>query len=202
MALPTQKQLQYWGIAAVVFVVVLLALGNVLVPFLLGGAIAYFLDPLADWLEERKFSRAMATVTITLTGICIFILLFLLVLPTLIGQLGQLITTIGQFVENLPETWETFRSWLSNRFPSLDLQDDFLRDQMANLGSAIQSGSGELVNALLNSAQGIINAIVLVVIVPVVSFYLLMDWDRMVAQVDELLAPRSPRYHSRDLQRH
>ncbi len=191
MALPTQKQLQYWGIAAVVFVLMLLALGDVLVPFLLGGAIAYFLDPIADKLEEWGLSRAMATITITLTAIFVFILIFLLVLPTLIGQLGQLITAIGQFVENLPETWERLRDWLIMRFPSMNLQGDFLKEQLANLGTAIQSSSGEVVSALLSSAQGIISAVVLVVIVPVVSFYLLMDWDRMVAQIDDML----PRDH-------
>ena len=51
MALPIQKQATYWGIAAAVTCIVLWYLGNVLLPFVLGGAIAYFLDPLADRLE-------------------------------------------------------------------------------------------------------------------------------------------------------
>jgi len=197
MALPIQKQFQYWGIAAVIFVILLLALGDVLLPFILGGAIAYFLDPIADRLEEWGLSRVMATVVITLSGLFVFLLVFLLVLPTLIGQLGQLITQIGQFVENLPETWEKLRAWLTAKFPSLDLQGDFLQEQLANLGSAIQSASSEVVSALLSSVQGIINAIVLVVIVPVVSFYMLMDWDRMVAQVDDML----PRDHQETIRK-
>ena len=197
MALPIQKQFQYWGIAAVIFVILLLALGDVLLPFILGGAIAYFLDPIADRLEEWGLSRVMATVVITLSGLFVFLLVFLLVLPTLIGQLGQLITQIGQFVENLPETWEKLRAWITAKFPSLDLQGDFLQEQLANLGSAIQSASSEVVSALLSSVQGIINAIVLVVIVPVVSFYMLMDWDRMVAQVDDML----PRDHQETIRK-
>ncbi len=52
MALPIKDQLRYWGIAAVVFLVLFWALGNVLLPFLVGGAIAYFLDPVADRLER------------------------------------------------------------------------------------------------------------------------------------------------------
>ena len=168
-----------------------------LLPFILGGAIAYFLDPIADRLEEWGLSRVMATVVITLSGLFVFLLVFLLVLPTLIGQLGQLITQIGQFVENLPETWEKLRAWLTAKFPSLDLPGDFLQEQLANLGSAIQSASSEVVSALLSSVQGIINAIVLVVIVPVVSFYMLMDWDRMVAQVDDML----PRDHQETIRK-
>lgn len=200
MALPTQKQFQYWGIAALFLVFLLWALGNVLVPFILGGAIAYFLDPIADRLETWGFSRAMATVTITFTGIFIFLLLFLLVLPTLIGQLGQLITTIGQIFQDLPQTWDTLKEWLSGRFPNLDLDGTFMRDQLTAFGDMIKSRGGDLVSALLSSAQGIINVVVLLVIVPVVTFYLLMDWDRMVAQIDELL-PLDHRETVRDLAR-
>ena len=52
MALPIRDQLKYWGIAAAVFMVALWFMGDVLLPFLLGGAIAYFLDPVADRLER------------------------------------------------------------------------------------------------------------------------------------------------------
>ena len=191
MAIPSQKQVQYWGIAALVLVLLLWFLGDVLAPFILGGAIAYLLDPIADRLEAWGLSRIMATIVITLSAVLIFILLFLLVVPTLIGQLGDLISQIGRIIENLPEIWEGFKVWLSARVPGIDLQGDFMREQVVALGEAIQSRSGEVVAALLNSAQGIINVIVLVVIVPVVTFYMLMDWDHMVAQVDELL----PRDH-------
>ena len=61
MALPVQDQLKYWGIAAAVFCVVLYALGNVLLPFVLGGAMAYCLDPVADRLERAGTSRVAAT---------------------------------------------------------------------------------------------------------------------------------------------
>jgi len=200
MALSIQKQFQYWGIAAVIFIFMMWVFGNVLTPFILGGAIAYFLDPIADRLENWGLSRVMATVVITLSGILIFFLLFLLVVPTLIGQLGQLISTIGQIVQDLPQTWENLKGWLSQRFPKLDLQGTFLLDQMTALGDSIQSRGGDLVSALLSSAQGIINIVVLLVIVPVVSFYLLLDWDRMVAQIDDML-PRDHVDTVRDLAR-
>jgi len=200
MALPTQKQFQYWGIVAAVFIFLLWALGQVLTPFILGGAIAYFLDPIADKLETWGLGRVAATAVIIFTSIFMFFLIFLLVLPTLIGQLGQLITTIGEIVQNLPETWETLKASLTERFPSLDLQGSFMTDQLVNLGNAIQSRGGDLVSALLSSAQGIINVVVMLVIVPVVTFYMLMDWDNMVAKLDDLL-PRDHQETVRDLAR-
>lgn len=197
MAFPTQKQTQYWGIFAALFVFLLWALGDVLVPFILGGAIAYFLDPVADRLQRLGLGRVMATVVITLAAVLLFVVLFLLVVPTLIGQLGQLISQIGVMVKNLPETWEGLKGWLTGRFPSLDLQGDFLTQQLTTMGGAIQSRGGEVVTALLNSAQGVLNAVVLVVIVPVVTFYMLLDWDHMVARIDDLL----PRDHADTIRR-
>jgi predicted PurR-regulated permease PerM len=60
MALPVRELLMYWGIAAAVLALLLWMLGNVLAPFLLGGALAYLLDPIADWLERRGLSRSPA----------------------------------------------------------------------------------------------------------------------------------------------
>ena len=64
MALPVKTQMQYWGLAALIFLVVLWFLGDVILPFVLGGAIAYFLDPVADRLEDAGCSRALATAII------------------------------------------------------------------------------------------------------------------------------------------
>lgn len=200
MALPSQKQFQYWTLATAVVVFLLWALGDVLTPFILGGAVAYCLDPIADRLEKWGLSRVMSTIVITLSAVFIFVLLFLLVVPTLIGQLGQLISQIGTFIENLPETWAGWKVTLQSRFPNLDLQGDFLQQQLTSIGTAIQARGGDLVAALLSSAQGLINVMVLVVIVPVVTFYMLMDWDRMVAQIDDLL-PRDHQETVRDLGR-
>ena len=200
MALPSQKQFQYWTLATAVVVFLLWALGDVLTPFILGGAVAYCLDPIADRLEKWGLSRVMSTIVITLSAVFIFVLLFLLVVPTLIGQLGQLISQIGTFIENLPETWAGWKATLQSRFPNLDLQGDFLQQQLTSIGTAIQARGGDLVAALLSSAQGLINVMVLVVIVPVVTFYMLMDWDRMVTQIDDLL-PRDHQETVRDLGR-
>ena len=200
MALPSQKQFQYWTLATAVVVFLLWALGDVLTPFILGGAVAYCVDPIADRLEKWGLSRVMSTIVITLSAVFIFVLLFLLVVPTLIGQLGQLISQIGTFIENLPETWAGWKVTLQSRFPNLDLQGDFLQQQLTSIGTAIQARGGDLVAALLSSAQGLINVMVLVVIVPVVTFYMLMDWDRMVTQIDDLL-PRDHQETVRDLGR-
>ena len=83
MALPVKDQMRYWGIAIAVFFIVLWFLGDVILPFVLGGAIAYCLDPIADRLERVGFSRMMATITITVVAAVLFVFAALLVIPTL-----------------------------------------------------------------------------------------------------------------------
>ena len=75
MALPVRDQITYWSIAAAVLLVVLWFLGDVLLPFILGGAIAYFLDPVADRLERLGLSRVAATGVITICGVLAFVLI-------------------------------------------------------------------------------------------------------------------------------
>lgn len=185
MALPVRDQMKYWGIVTLVSFIVLWFLGNVLLPFVLGGAIAYCLDPTADWLERHGFNRVMATITITLVASIIFVAGALLVLPTLIQQLVGL-------VEILPQLIQDFRGFLTERFPALLDSESQLSQSLVSIGDTIQAKGGALLNSVLSSAAGLVNVVVLIILVPVITFYLLMDWDRMIAEIDRLL----PRDHA------
>lgn len=185
MALPVKDQVRYWLVAAAVISVTLWFLGDVILPFVLGGAIAYLLDPIADRLERMGLSRAMSVTTITLVAILLFVILAFLVIPTLVHQTGQLINTAPALFENLQQ-------WLTERFPSLIDQESMIRQQLAATGETIKSKGGELLNGVLTSAMSLFNILILLIVVPVVTFYLLLDWDNMVARVDELL----PRDHA------
>ena len=185
MALPVREQAKYWGIAAAVFFVVLWALGDVILPFVLGAAIAYFLDPVADRLERLGCSRGLAVGIITFFAILIFVILALLIVPLLVSQTAALIEAVPQIAQRL-------QTFLTDRFPELMDSSSTLRRSLASVGETIQSKGGELLNTVLASFSGIVNAIVLFILVPIVAFYLLYDWDDIVARVDGLL----PRDHA------
>ena len=185
MALPVRDQVKYWGIATVVFLVVMWVMGGVILPFVLGAAIAYFLDPIADRLERLGCSRAVATGLITLVALLVFVIAALLIVPLLIGQASDLIASAPMIVSNL-------QAFLTERFPDLGDSNSTIRRSLAGLGDTIQSRGDELLQTLLASFSGVVNAVVLFVIVPVVAFYLLYDWDNLVAKVDGLL----PRDHA------
>jgi predicted PurR-regulated permease PerM len=180
MALPTNHQLRYWGIAAAVFLVVLWFLGNVLLPFLVGGAIAYFLDPIADRLERLGLSRVAATSIISLVALVLVVLLVLAVIPTLVNQLTALINAA-------PDIAKRLQGFLLERFPELADSTSTIRQTLAEIGTAIQARGAELAQSVLSSALGVISVVLFIVVVPVVAFYLLLDWDDMVARIDGML---------------
>ncbi|WP_317055093.1 AI-2E family transporter [Roseovarius rhodophyticola] len=185
MALPVSTQLKYWGFASVFFFLLLWFLGDVILPFVLGGAIAYFLDPVADRLEKMGFSRAISVTIITLIALMIFVVMALLVIPTLVEQTANLINIAPQLFNDL-------QAFLTDRFPQLVDDTSTLRQSLISVGETIQERGGQLIETVLSSVSSLINVVVLLVIVPVVAFYLLYDWDRMVAEIDRLL----PRDHA------
>lgn len=185
MALPMKDQARYWGIATALFVLVLWALGDVILPFVLGGAIAYCLDPIADWLEELGLSRALAVTLITVVGILAFLLVLLPGVSLILEQANGLLRAWPDLIERL-------QGWLENTFPALMDESSEVRRQIANFMQQLGDGAGTLISNVLSSAAGIVNILVLLIIVPVVAFYLLLDWDRMIAQIDDLM----PRDHA------
>jgi predicted PurR-regulated permease PerM len=185
MALPVRDQIKYWSAAAVALLVLLWLLGDVLLPFVLGGAIAYFLDPVADRLERMGLSRAVSTAIITVAGIFVFVLMALLVIPTLVQQAVRLFEVAPQYGRDITTA-------LTERYPSLLVEDSTLRSSINSIATTIERRGAELLETALASAASLLNIVILLVIVPVVSVYLLLDWDRMVAQVDQLL----PRDHA------
>jgi predicted PurR-regulated permease PerM len=185
MALPVKDQIRYWTIATVAFLVILWFLGDVILPFVLGGAIAYFLDPIADRIERMGASRAVATTIITLGALLIFVLMALLVIPLLVQQAVSLFDTA-------PKLFQDLQGFLTAKFPSLVDEHSVLRQSLISVGETIRERGGELLNTVLTSVNSLVGIVLLFVIVPVVAFYLLYDWDNMVAKVDDLL----PRDHA------
>tara|TARA_B110000208_G_scaffold84922_1_gene107670 strand:+ start:163 stop:1236 length:1074 start_codon:yes stop_codon:yes gene_type:complete len=190
MALTVSSQLRYWGIAALIFGLLLWLLGDMLLPFILGGAVAYCLDPIADRLQRWGLSRLVSTSIITLVAMLVFLLAILLIVPLLVEQAIALFNIAPAISTKL---W----GFLTTRLPDLLDNSSSIRQSLTGLGETIQSRGGDLVNGLATSLSSIVNILVLIVVVPVVSFYLLLDWDNLVAKIDELV----PRDHVNNVRR-
>jgi len=177
MALSVQEQARYWGIGFVVFIVILYIFGGILAPFIAGAGLAYLLDPVADRLERMGCSRLMATLLITVAALLAFLVMMVLVVPTLVTQIQNLVTSAPGMVESL-------RAWLVERFPDLFRADGPMRNALIMVQDRIQESGLTLLNSVLASSLAVFDFVLLVVISPIVAFYLLLDWDRMIARVD------------------
>ncbi|MCM2449965.1 AI-2E family transporter [Agrobacterium vitis] len=182
-----------FGIGTLAVVIAfLLTFSSILLPFVAGMALAYFLDPVADRLERLGLSRMMATVLILVSFVVIFVLSLVIIIPVLVTQLNDFITNIPDYVSQLQAliaksnaSWVP--KWLNGQVST----------QMAaikgNFSRYLAEGAGfigTLLSQLWNSGKALLDIISLLVVTPVVAFYLLLDWDRMMAKLDSLI-PRN-----------
>jgi predicted PurR-regulated permease PerM len=193
MALSANEQVRYWGIGAVVFLLCLWMMGNVLLPFITGMAIAYFLDPVADRLEAAGLSRSVATTVITLMAVVAVLIMLVVLIPLLVRQ------TAG-FISALPEYVAQFQTFIQGRFPEAFKEGSAVLQGLSSVIEFIRSKGGDLANALLASAFTILDVVIFMVVAPVVAFYMLLDWDRMIATIDSWI-PRDHLETIRDLAR-
>lgn len=184
MALSVNQQALYWGIAALVVLFLLWLLGGILFPFVAGMAIAYFLDPVADRLEAAGFSRALATTIIMLSAVIVLIFFLILIGTQLPGQFSALIAAA-------PGYFETLATFLQDRFPGLIREDSLMRQGLEDLAAGLRERAGTLANTIISSAFTLLDIAIFMVVAPVVAFYMLLDWDHMVAKVDSWI----PRDH-------
>ncbi|MCW9035756.1 MAG: AI-2E family transporter [Rhodospirillales bacterium] len=184
----TGRKVSFWLIGIGLFIVALVVLRSVLMPFVVGMAIAYFLDPVADKLEEKGLSRTLATAVLTIGFFAFAIILVLLLLPVLQSQF------LG-FAERLPGYIETLHTWLApltEKIQAALITADMeqLKNAVGDYGGMIVRWAGEVIKSLLSGGKAIVDVISLIFISPLVTFYMIRDYDRIVAKIDSWL-PRN-----------
>lgn len=180
-----RRQALFWSAAAIFLFLFLWVLGDTLLPFVAGMALAYFLDPVADMLERWGVSRLFATVFILFCFIIVFVLAVLIIVPILSGQVAGLLERLPDYVSRLQAlVRELDFDWL-DRFQGED--GSFLGGSASDLIGRGAGWVGTVIEQLWASGKALIGIVSLLVVTPVVAFYLLYDWDRMVARVDSWL---------------
>jgi predicted PurR-regulated permease PerM len=176
-----QRQIFFWLGALVVFVLLLWLLSEILLPFVAGLAIAYLLTPATDRLTRLGLNRLVASLLLITVLVLAFVLIILLVVPILGSQLGS-------FIENIPGYVSKLQSLLSD--PSRPWVQKLL-----GAGFSPDKGFGDLVSqgvswvttflkSLWSGGRALVSLFSLIVVTPVVAFYLIYDWHRMIDTVD------------------
>jgi predicted PurR-regulated permease PerM len=177
-----RQHVRFWAIFVVIFVVMLIVLSKILLPFVLGMAVAYFLDPVADKLEEKGMGRTAATSLIVGVFLLISFIVIVLLVPALIDQL---IGLLKRFPGYLAAAFDLLKPVISQVIDIPDIKDnDDFRTLLTKQATNAAKNIGALTSGLLNQGLAFINVVSLLIITPVVAFYLLRDWDRITAKVD------------------
>ncbi|RWB75467.1 MAG: AI-2E family transporter [Mesorhizobium sp.] len=177
-----RRQVFFWLATAVLLALFLYVFSGILLPFVAGMVLAYFLDPVADWLQRLGLSRLMATVVILIAFIVVVVLAFVILVPVLATQMADFARKLPEYLTRLQSLLTSFDpKWLEQRF---GVNAAGLRD---GLNSLLTSGFSLLTTvftSIWSSGVALISVVSLFVVTPVVAFYMLLDWDRMVAEVD------------------
>jgi predicted PurR-regulated permease PerM len=180
-----EPNIMFWVAALAVFVALLWLLSPILLPFVLGMAIAYVLDPLVKQLSKRGVSRLSAAVLILGGFVVALALLVLLIAPVLARQLSTFIDYAPAYVVRL----QAFMSDPNHPWIKRIIGDN-LTGADKSVGDLMNQTVGYLTGLLASlwaKGQALISIFSLLIITPVVAFYLICDWDRMVAEVDRLV---------------
>jgi predicted PurR-regulated permease PerM len=179
------RELRFWLIGFAVFFAALYLLSGILLPFVAGMAIAYLLDPICDWLEGRGLSRTLATTALTLVFLVLVAGGLLLLVPLVAGQLAGFAARAPAYIEALRGQVEQLQQLIEARMEP----DQMARIEAALAGSAqkLVGWSTALLGRLISGGAALANLLSLLVITPVVAFYLLRDWDHLVERVDAWL---------------
>ncbi|HET7315434.1 AI-2E family transporter [Salinisphaera sp.] len=174
------------GAAGVVAVIVLLH--GMLLPFVLGAGLAYVCDPIVDRLERLRLNRTVGVIIVFLVMILVFALLVFLLLPILQAQFDTLIRSLPRYLDWVQQT---FNPWIRRFAPGVGgIDADSIRQLIAdNWGSASDFASA-IAKKAFSSGTALLSWVVNLLLVPVIMFYLLRDWDHMTAFVRAQLPRR------------
>ncbi len=186
----TENNKLFLLLAIVLFGWLFYQLSPVLMPFFVAALLAYLGDPLVDWLEDKKLSRTMAVVCVFIILLLAGLLLLLILLPMLTSQLKALFQQLPAYFSFLQAH---LVPWLSSvGFPVDKIDSGLIAQAFTEYGAQVGKMAGSLVQTMTRSGMVFIQWLINLVLIPVLTFYLLRDWDILVARFRELL----PRRHA------
>jgi predicted PurR-regulated permease PerM len=184
-----ESQTRFWLIALVLFGLALWILKSILLPFLTGMAIAYFLNPVVDYLARRKVPRWIGALGVLACFIIIAGLIIVLIFPVLQDQIGAFINAVPGYVQDVRDYYSSrMQNWLS-RMPAEDMSK--LRAAASQSVGQAAGWAAQLLQQIVTGGFAIIDILALMIVTPVVAFYMLRDWPILTANLDAAI----PRTH-------
>jgi predicted PurR-regulated permease PerM len=186
---PLAPKQYLWIVGALVVLFVALTwLGPVLTPFLIGAILAYLGTPAVARAERRGVPRSLATLFVILFIGLLLAALFLVLIPLVQSE-------VGSITRKLPDLFAQFTDrvapFLQEKFDvSVSLDFDSIRTFIAENAQEARNLSTRLLSGVKTGGAIVLSLLVNLALIPVVMFYLLRDWNMILARIDDLLPRR------------
>ncbi|NNM73330.1 AI-2E family transporter [Enterovirga aerilata] len=184
-----QRQLAYPLLALGLLLLGLYVLRDVLLPFVAGAALAYLLDPVADRLQRLGVGRLGATIVILVVFVLLFGLVLIIAVPIAVQQVVKFAEQVPGYIVRLQALIAEHGGPLVREFGG----EEALGQVQRSLGDLLGQGANwvtTFMRSLWSGSQAVIGLVSIFVVTPVVAFYLLVDWDRMISTIDSWVPPR------------
>jgi predicted PurR-regulated permease PerM len=183
-----QRQTLTWLSLAAGACLLLWLLAPVLTPFVVAAVLAYVLHPLVERLAAHGVPRVLAVLVVEVFALLLTLALVLLLVPVMVKELPLLKAQIPPLLDRMDQT---LGPWLQQFGIHVNLDFASLKDWLSKL---LDANMEDWLGAALNSARiggsVVLSVIGNAVLVPVVLFYLLLDWSRLLQQLHQLVPPR------------
>ena len=157
-------------------------ISDILAPFILGGILAYLLDPVADKMESFGVPRLLTALTVSLLALFVLMTAAILVIPIIFDQINQIIGFIPYITNEIYLV-------MQKGFKGLNLGE--VEDiDLVNLSKNLNEVSPIFAKSIFNSSFAILDFIFLLMVTPIVAIYLLVDWDKIIKEVEKVIPRR------------
>jgi predicted PurR-regulated permease PerM len=185
---PTQRRTATWTALAVAAVLLVWLLAPVLAPFLIAGVLAYILHPAVQWLARHRVPRPLAALVVETAALIALLALFLLLVPVVAQQLPMLRDQIPLLADRLNTH---VAPWLARIGIDVALDSESIKAFVLKyLDANLEEGIATVLNSARIGGSVLLTVVGNAILIPIVLFYLLIDWPNLITRVQALVPPR------------
>jgi predicted PurR-regulated permease PerM len=178
---------RFWLVAAAIVALLLWRLNDILLPFVIGGVVAYIFDPLVNRLQRHGMSRTLATAVVAILTAIIAIGAMTAVAPPLFNQFQEFVTKAPQYVVRLAGRVQPMIEPLRDRLGLPPLSMNQLQTHATQWAGQALTVAGAVAGRVAQRGAAAVDMIALLFLTPVVTFYLLRDWEKLLGAIDGAL---------------
>jgi predicted PurR-regulated permease PerM len=187
-----EKNVQFWTMVLVGVIAFLWLFSGILTPFIVGFAVAYLLNPMVTRLERYRIPRFLSAIGLLFFAFFVFVIGMVFFIPVLMREMID-------FVTLLPDVMVFAKNWLAQHFPTIQIPQSWDEVKVMEIDAGVVSKeAGPVINILqalmgkiFQGGMAIVGIVTFVFLMPVVAFYLLLDWEKLTEKVNDLMPKKN-----------